>query len=63
MFPIENRKNTRITQKISDILWATLGNCWKRIFKRASWFVSIILNFNAPYDAYTVERQCYSKVI
>ena len=46
----------RITQKKSDILWAMLGNAWKCILKCVSWFVSVILNFNALCDAYTVQR-------
>ena len=41
----------RITQNISDILWTMLGNCWKSIFNCVSWFISLILNFNALCDA------------
>ena len=54
----------RITQKISDIVCVILGNSWICILKILSWFVSIILNFNALFDAYTVQiqkLQCYSK--
>ena len=39
---------------ISDILWAMLGKGRKYVFHYVSWFVSIILNFNAFCDAYTV---------
>ena len=48
----------RITQMISDALWAMLRNDLKYILKYVSWFVSIILNFHAFCDAYTVERHC-----
>ena len=46
----------RITQKISDILWARIENGWICILNCVSWFVSIILNFNALCNAYTVHR-------
>ena len=36
------------------ILWAMLNNGWKCIFYYVSWFVSIILNFNAHYGAYSL---------
>ena len=49
-----------IAEKIFDISWAMLGNGWKCIFNRVSWFISIILNFNALRDAYTVQRQNYA---
>ena len=32
------------------------GNDWKYILNYVLWFVSVILNFNAFYDAYTVQR-------
>ena len=41
----------RITQKVSDISWTMLGNSWKCIFNCVSWFVSIVVNFNALCDA------------
>ena len=46
----------RITQKISDALWAMLGNGWKYIFNCVLWFISVIVNFNALCDTYTVYR-------
>ena len=46
----------RIIHKISDMLWAMLGNDWKRVFYYVLWFVSIVLNFNDLCDAYTVQR-------
>ena len=45
----------RITQNISDTAWTMPGTGWKCIFNCLSWFVFIILNFNALCNAYTVE--------
>ena len=53
----------RFQQKISDILWAILGNGWICILKYVSWFVSIVLNFNVLCDALTVQRQSYSVLL
>ena len=47
----------RITQKLFDILYGVmLGNGRKYIFNYVSLFVSIISNFNALSDAYSVCR-------
>ena len=46
----------RITQKISDIIWAMIGNDWKCILNCVLWFVSIILNLNTLSDTHAVQR-------
>ena len=46
----------RITQKVSDILWIMFENGWKCILNCVSRFVSVMLNFNALCNAYTVQR-------
>ena len=56
IIPIKTCFVYRVIQKISDTLWATFENGWKCIFKCISWFASIIVNFNALCDAYTVYR-------
>ena len=40
-----------------------LGNDWKCIVNCVSWFVSIILNFNAFCDAYTVQKEGYTMLL
>ena len=47
---------TQYHTKIPDILWIMHKNGWKCILNCGSWFVSVILNFNALCDAYTVLR-------
>ena len=53
----------RITQKISDILWIILRNSWICILNCVSWFVSIILNFIALCDLYTLQIQSYTMLL
>ena len=48
----------KFTQKVSDTLWAMFGNGYKYIFNCASWFASIILNFNPLCDVYAISRHC-----
>ena len=36
---------------------------WISTLKCASWFVSIIQNFKALFDAYTVQRQSYTELL
>ena len=50
-------------KKIFDTLRIMLQNSWICILNCASWFVSIILNFNALCDVYTVQRQSYTLLI
>ena len=45
--------------KDSDILLAMIGKGWICILNFISWFVSILLNFTALCDAYTVQIQSY----
>ena len=47
MFHIQDHR------KFSDTLWAIFGNGWKCILNSVTWFVSIILNFNALCDAHS----------
>ena len=53
----------RITQKISDISWVTLGNGWvcNKLF--FMFFFPFILNFNALCNAYTVQIQSYTVLL
>ena len=53
----------RITQKISRKLWVMLGNGWICISIYDAWFVSIILNFNALSNGYTVQIQSYTVLL
>ena len=53
----------RITQKIFDVLWVVLGNGCISILNCVSWFVSIMLNFNALCDVYAVQIQSYSVLL
>ena len=48
--------HTKDSKHIMSYAWKRLRKC---IFTCVSWFVSIILNFNALCDAYTVQRQNY----
>ena len=54
----------RITQKISDKLWVILGNGCICILNCVSWFVSLILNFNALcVVAHAFQRQSYTMLL
>ena len=43
-------------KKIPDILWTMLGNGWKCILNCVLRFICVIQNFNALYNAYTVQK-------
>ena len=53
----------RITQKNSNIVWIIYGNRWICILNCVSWFVSIIINFNALCDAYIVQIESYAVIL
>ena len=57
----KNMLRIQVTQNISDILWIIFGNDRKCILNCVSWFVSVILSFNALCNAYTVRRQNYTE--
>ena len=46
----------KFIESFSRILWAMYEIGWKYIFNCVSGFVSIMLNFNALYDAHTVQK-------
>ena len=45
------------------MLWSMIGNGWIYLLNCVSWFVSVILNFNALCDEYTVQRQSYTVLL
>ena len=57
MFRIQN------DTKDFNILWAMLGNGCICILNCVLWLVSIILNFNALSDAYSVQRYSYTALL
>ena len=59
MFPVNLKDHTK---DFCYIIWIMLGNGWKCILNCVSLFFSVILNFNALCNAFTVVQRYYTEL-